>query len=182
MGLTGDFSVLHVLRARFQKLSTPAARLLVVRSVAEEYRTYMTECFHAGQSPYGQTWAPLKLRSSVGGRSQVPLSDTAIMRAAITPRDITESGFRVVVSHPGACVHQYGAVIKPKTAKALRFRGVSYVQSKSGRPRRKYTGWIFAKQVTIPARPYAPLNGAPPALDARVQEAADEAILELLGK
>lgn len=48
----------------------------------------------------------------------------------------------VEIEHPGARVHEFGAVITPKTRTLLRF-----VPRGGSEP-------VFAKQVHIPARPY----------------------------
>lgn len=54
---------------------------------------------------------------------------------------------RATLSNPTkyAAVHQFGGVIKPKAAKALRFRLPDGT-------------WRFAKQVTMPARPFYPVD------------------------
>lgn len=196
MGLTGDFSKLEELQKLLKDIESPKGRLTIAKSVAKEYQAFMEECFKAGHSPYGQAWAALRFRTSVGGAGQVPLANTTIMKNAMTPKNVTETGFQVTVSHPGARVHQYGATIVPKTAKALAFRGgivgsvggkvlrgTAYIRNaNTGRVRRKVGGMAFFKKVVIPARPYAPLNGMPADLDSRVQEAIEEAIQILFGK
>ncbi len=197
MGVTGDFSVLARLGEQLKKIATPEARIDFSRNLAEEYRDFMMECFAEGRSPYGQSWAPLKFRHSVGGAGQKPLNGTGLMKGAATPVGITVNGFRVQVGKIYASTHQRGATIVPKNAKALRFRGglvgsiggrqlhgVAYVRtlSKSGRAttKRLQGGFIFVKKVVIPARPFAPIDGIPPELDQRVHEAADDFIQEYL--
>jgi phage gpG-like protein len=179
-GVTGDFGKLEELSGALRKLAEPAARKELSKNLAEEYRSFMEECFHEGHGPYGEKWAPLKFRTSAGGASQKPLADTGIMKGAATPLHVSESGFSVQVGKHYASTHQFGAVIRPKAAKALRFRGVTYVPTKNGGARRKYGNWIFVKSVTIPARPFAPTNGMPPELQARFDEAGDEFMREFL--
>lgn len=93
--------------------------------------------FKAGASPYGQAWAPLSIR-----RGQ-PLRDSGRLRSSITSRP-DDSGVTVGTNLIYAPVHQFGATIKPKNAKRLVFPGGG--------------GLIFAKSVTIPARPFMPLD------------------------
>jgi len=97
-------------------------------------------------------WQKLKCRKGM------ILSDTGTLRKSIGPRNDglkpTEGPNTIVRLSGGlegtvtigtsiayAAVHNYGATIVPVRAKALRF--------KCGRR------WIFAKKVTIPARPFA---------------------------
>ena len=193
--VTGDFGALGELEKKLRALATSSVRTDCVKNLAEEYRTFMLECFEEGRSPYGQTWAPLKFRHSVGGRGQKPLNGTGLMKGAATPINITDSGFRVQVGRKYATTHQYGATIVPRNAKALRFRGglvgsiggkqlhgTAYVRtvSKSGRAttKRLQGGFIFVKKVVIPARPFAPIDGIPPELDERMYEAADDFMQE----
>lgn len=94
--------------------------------------------FKAGQSPYAQAWKPLKLRQGQ------PLRDTGRLRNSITSLP-DQSGVTVGTNLIYAAVHQFGATIKPKKPGGrLVFEGPN--------------GTIFAKQVTIPARPFMPLT------------------------
>lgn len=93
--------------------------------------------FRLGRSPKGQTWLPLALRQGQ------PLRDTGRLQRSITmaagPKQVV-----IGTNLPQAPVHQFGATIKPKNVSWLRFPGPN--------------GFIFAKQVTIPARPFMPLT------------------------
>lgn len=95
--------------------------------------------FRLGRSPWGTSWQGLLLR-----RGQ-PLRNTGMLRNSIT---MAQGPGRVTIgtNHPGRNVHQFGATIKPKHASRLVFPGPG--------------GLIFAKQVTIPARPFMPINPA----------------------
>ncbi len=97
--------------------------------------------FKFSQSPYGEKWAPLKLRSGQ------PLRDKGHLRDSITPAYGADD-MTIGTNHPGARVHQFGATIRPVRAKMLRFFAEG-----SSIP-------IFRKSVTIPARPYLPLDPA----------------------
>ena len=84
--------------------------------------------------PDGTPWEPLKIRE---GRI---LSDTGRLKNSLsyaTGDDEVQYGTNVFY----AATHQFGAVIKPVRKKALKFPG------KGGKD-------VFAKQVTIPARPF----------------------------
>lgn len=94
--------------------------------------------FKAGRSPYGQAWKSVLLRQGQ------PLRDTGRLQSSV---DYAASGDGVTVGTKliYARVHQYGAVIKAKNAPFLVFPNGQ--------------GGLFRKkQVTIPARPYLPLN------------------------
>lgn len=98
--------------------------------------------FRSARTPWGEPWAPLKLREGS------PLRDTgANLYGRMTYRIGEESGgFHVDVgtNFRYAPVHQFGAVIKPVNGKFLRFMGPN--------------GPIFAKKVVIPARPFLPIE------------------------
>ena len=95
--------------------------------------------FRLGRSPWGQPWHALVLRQGT------PLRNTGLLQRSIT---MAATGKEVVIGTNliQAPVHQFGATIKPKNAKFLRFAGPN--------------GFIFSKQVTIPARPFMPINRA----------------------
>lgn len=58
--------------------------------------------------------------------------------------DVTKQAATVSAAPVYAAIHQFGGVIKPKSKPLLRFRA-------GGR-------WFSAKQVTIPARPFFPID------------------------
>lgn len=93
--------------------------------------------FRLGRSPAGSPWAALKLRDGA------PLRNTGALRNSITMQ-VGRGQVTIGTNRVGARVHQFGATIKPKTAKVLAFPGPG--------------GTVFAKQVTIPARPFMPLS------------------------
>jgi len=181
-GVVGDFAAAERLSRQFSQLTTSAWKRAFVQNIAEEYRDFMTDCFRRSESPYGDRWAPLKFRSSANGRGQKPLLNSGIMRGAVTPINVTTTGFKVSVGVKYATTHQYGATIRPKKAKALRFQGVSFKQRGRGTRRqgasRKGGALVFVKKVVIPARPFAPLNGMPSELNSRAIEASDDFMRE----
>lgn len=89
--------------------------------------------FKRGVSPDGTPWAPLKHRQGQ------PLRDTKRLQNSMTysaSNDEVTVGTNVIY----APTHQFGATIKPKKGKFLVFK----LGDKT----------VFAKQVTIPARPF----------------------------
>jgi phage gpG-like protein len=177
-GVVGDFGKARKLGAQFRQLSTPSKKQAFVANLAEEYRDFMMDCFQQSRSPYGEKWAPLKFRSSANGRGQKPLMNSGLMRAAATPIAVTAAGWKVSVGRIYATTHQHGAVIVPKRKKVLRWAGASFTQVGKGtrgqHAKRSASGFVFARRVVIPARPFAPLNGMPPELDMRARAAADD--------
>lgn len=122
-------------------------------------------CFKLSVSPWGEPWAPLKFRAprrtnngkrlSATGRAQVkanaagapgkPLVNTGRLRSSIVAK-ADAKGVTIGTNVKGAATHQFGATIVPKTAKRLVFPGPN-------------GALIFAKKVTIPARPFLPIRG-----------------------
>jgi phage gpG-like protein len=94
-------------------------------------------------SPDGVAW-PL----TVDGRPALFVTGTHLARSIDHAAGATEA--RWGTGWIGAKVHQFGATIRPKNARALHFE----LGGKS----------VFAKQVTIPARPYLGVS-APNAAD-----------------
>jgi phage virion morphogenesis protein len=95
-------------------------------------------CFKLGIDPWGSPWAALRFR-----RGQ-PLRDTGRLQRSVSSRP-DATGVTVGTNLIYAPTHQFGAVIRPRTAPRLVFPGPG------GR-------LIFAKKVTIPARPFMPLR------------------------
>jgi phage gpG-like protein len=93
--------------------------------------------FKMGTSPYGNAWAKLKIRRGE------PLRDTGRLQRSITAR-ADASGVVIGTNLKQAPVHQFGATINAQPGRRLVFPGPG------GR-------LIFAKRVTIPARPFMPL-------------------------
>lgn len=112
--------------------------------------------FKLGASPFGSPWAALKIR-----RGQ-PLRDTGRLQRSIVA-NADAQGVTIGTNVRYASVHQFGATIRPRQARRLVFPGPN------GR-------LIFAKQVTVPSRPFLPLldrNTAqlPPSWSAAVSRA-----------
>lgn len=124
------------------KLAALAAATSDMRPVYETIGRVLTNRirlgFKLGIDPWGSPWAKLKLRQGQ------PLRDTGRLQRSITAQPDAQ-GVTVGTNLLYAPVHQFGATIAPKKAKRLVFPG----------PGGKL---IFAKKVTIPARPFMPLR------------------------
>ena len=101
-------------------------------------------CFKMGIDPWGTPWAALRIRKGQ------PLRDTGRLQRSIVPR-VDANGVTIgtnLKTKDGAsypAVHQFGAVIVPKKAKRLAFPGPNGTV-------------ILTKRVTIPARPFLPIQ------------------------
>jgi phage gpG-like protein len=135
MAFTGDTKVLDVLRRRLAKVKSAEFRKRLASVCGQEALSRVLEGFAASKDPYGQRWKPLKVRQGQ------PLLDRGMLRNSISVRMVGE-GFKLATNNVGAPVHQHGAVIRPKNAKMLHFR----IGKRS----------VWAKSVTIPARPFLP--------------------------
>lgn len=95
--------------------------------------------FRAGKAPAGQRWKPLRFRQGQ------PLRDTGRLQASITAQ-VGDNYVDIGTNVKYGPIHQFGGTIVPKKAKRLVFKGPH--------------GLVFAKKVTVPARPFLPLNAA----------------------
>jgi phage gpG-like protein len=155
-------------------VASPGLRRDIAANCAEAAVKLIDDGFRTSTDPYGKPWAPL--RSRVGK----PLLDTRThLQGRLAPR-VTGSGFTISTSFVGAAVHQYGAVIKAKTSKGLRFR-VRGAPSKRS-PRGKLSGWITAQQVTIPRRQYMPEGHAGQRWERGLNDAATDTLMVALGR
>lgn len=128
----------------------------LLESVGEALVSGTLKRFDAEEDPEGNKWKPSRRAREEGGKT---LSDTAILRRSV---EYATAGDKVMVGSnlPYALIHQKGGIIKPKTAKRLVFKG-------SGGKK------VFAKEVSIPARPYLGVSDAD-------REAVQETIADFL--
>jgi len=99
--------------------------------------------FEIGEDPDGSPW-PASIRVLLqGGRT---LIDTANLLRSIT-HEASDAGVAVGTDVAYAATHQFGATIRPVRARSLVFRlgGAN-------------TPLVFAREVTIPARPFLGLD------------------------
>lgn len=106
------------------------------RLVSDTDRRFETET-----APDGTPWKPSRRAVETGGQT---LTDKETLRDSIShqagPRSVA-IGTNLIY----AAVHQAGATIRPKSAKALKFRLPN-------------GAFVTTKEVTIPARPYIGLS------------------------
>ncbi len=112
-----------------------------------------------GRDPYGNKWAPLTSRTGLPLRRTGNNIQRNWNAQTLSPtRFVFGSGFRWIKTH------QYGAVIRPKRARALRFwvEGASAVQSfkegsfKIKKGQATQMTLVFARKVVIPRRQLVP--------------------------
>jgi phage virion morphogenesis protein len=139
-----------------------AARGKLLQSIGAEMEAQTQERFDAQKSPDGDSWKALAQKTtayyaSKGWAARSILVGEGILRNSITS-EVQGGALSVLVgaTMEYAAVHQFGAEIKPKSAKALFVPGYGMLQ-----------------QATIPARPYLGVS----ADDAKAIEAAAAAFL-----
>jgi phage virion morphogenesis protein len=94
--------------------------------------------FEAERSPTGVPWQKSRRAQAQGGKT---LQDSRRLYSSITARVVGDTTLEVGTNVVYAAVHQFGAVIRPKTKKRLAFRIPG-------------GGFRSAASVTIPARPF----------------------------
>lgn len=107
-------------------------------SLGNDLAELSRQTFDESRDPYGEPWTPLKVRQGQ------PLRDTGRLMAAIT-HEATNQYANIGTNTVYARIHQIGGTIKPKKAPYLVFKDHK-------------GGFIHAKEVTIPARPFLPDN------------------------
>lgn len=124
-------------------------------------------CFKLGIDPWGNPWQALKFRAprtsaktgrltkygkaqvaaNVAGKAGQPLVNTGTLRNSVVSR-VDATGVTIGTNqNPRARTHQFGAEILPKKGPRLVFPGPN-------------GQLVFAKKVTVPARPFLPLRRA----------------------
>lgn len=127
------------IRALFARLQRRLDDLTpVMREVGEIVLEGIQRNIREGRSPEGERWKPSYRALIQGGKT---LMDTRVHLYNSFHVRAERDRVAVASNWEFAHVHQLGAVIRPKRAKALRFRLAD------GR-------WVFTKKVTIPARPF----------------------------
>jgi phage gpG-like protein len=159
--VTVDTAVLAEVRAAFDRLAkagqdaTPAWSAIGQLLVAST-----TDRFRSLEGPGGVPWKPSIRAIYQGG---VTLTDTARLRGSITYR-AEASGVEVGSNVLYAAIHQFGGVIRAKTAKGLRFflpaGAMMSTQKRIKGDRKRNTFMVIVRQVTIPARPFLGVSQA----------------------
>lgn len=128
-----------------QRLASAGWKASLLKSLAVEAEALTKECFERSRDPYGRRWKQL----NPAFRTGQPLRDTGVLMNSIHARVLGGRGFAVSTNHPGAQLHNRGGVVLPRRGKRLVF--VTGAGTK-----------VFAKKVTIPARPFFPDSGRAP--------------------
>lgn len=126
-----DARLMTSLRRMMAAAAHPQTAMLEIAALGES-STRMR--FRAQTGPDGQKW---KKGWKKSGRT---LTKDGHLSGSVSSR-ATSSEATWGVNRVYAAIHQFGGVIKPKTKKALRFRIAG-------------GGFVTAKQVTMPARPF----------------------------
>lgn len=109
-------------------------------AVGRSLITNIQSGFRNSVSPYGQKWEKPKHRSGS------PLLDSGKLIVSIDYR-LVGNAVEIGTNMRYAKLHQFGGTIKPKNRQALFFM----LGDKK----------VFARQVTVPARPFMPTEGLP---------------------
>lgn len=145
-----EFTATQAIENKLKAIEEAAQSMDLMDGIGRAIRTQIELGFRATQDPYGQKWAGLKYRSGQ------PLSNTRRLRGSITPKP-TKDGVTFGTNVCYAIVHQFGATIEATPGK----KGGSGIcgYQRKGAPVLAFPtpgGWIRAKKVTIPARPFFP--------------------------
>lgn len=164
-GTINEGAIISKLAALAAATTGKAALDTAGNAMAEEIRLG----FEDSTDPWGTPWKALKFRNGQ------PLKDTGVLANSIT-HEATDTSAKVGTNICHAIVHQHGAVVKagqPEGKQSL----CGYVTTGAKRLRFAAGGSIiFAKSVTIPARPFMPIrNGA-----VDIPDAWETSILESL--
>lgn len=135
---TEDAGVLAALRRVVGTLADPTPLAAEIAALGENSTRLR---FRTQIAPDGSTWKPSLRAQITGGRTLTQDGHLSGSLSARHGRDFAEWG----VNRIYAAIHQFGGVIRPKTAKALRF------QLAGG-------GFAVVQSVTMPARPYLGLS------------------------
>ncbi len=148
-------------------------------AIGRVLKTHLQLEFQTGTDPYGNRWAPLKVRHGQ------PLRDKGHLMISIDYR-VDGDGVEIGTNLSYAPVHQFGAVIEPKPGKFWQTQHTSVGK----RGPRQFTvtqpaklvflgpdgRLIFAKKITIPARKIFPLEGLPAAWSADALDAVGDVL------
>lgn len=160
MALRGNWSGgIKQLIGAAEQIGRKVTHAQLTKQFSAEALSLVQRGFRAGTDPDGHAWKP----TIRGG--QILRQKGTLMRSF--SRDSDAKGFRVGTAVFYAAVHQFGMVIKAKTAKFLRFQ--------IGKQ------WVSVPSVTIPARPMLPQDEVPKHWIERFEEIT-KLTIERLGK
>lgn len=125
---------------KIQNVSDPAQRTELFDTFGSYLLSSSQQRFLDETSPDGVAWKKSRRAKDKGGKT---LRDSGQLFASLTYR-AKSNRVEVGSNKIYAGIHQFGGVIKPKSAKKLVFRVGG--------------GFIFVDKVTMPARPYLGIN------------------------
>lgn len=169
-GIKGDMRALRSLRKRLSGLRDPKARSDLARLLAEDSIRLVNDSFRREVDPWDVAWKPSMRASYTAGQT---LSDTGVLRRSITYNSVSPIGFRIGSPVKYANIHQWGGVIRAKTARGLRFalpvgfdiatartnlktKRTSYRRIKKAVLREAI---VVVQKVTMPPRSFLPRKG-----------------------
>lgn len=124
-----------------------------LKGIGEKAVEFTKDCFQRSADPYGAPWAPLKSRAG-----KPLIGEGKSLSTQFAYRVVGNDTVQITSLMGYAALHNFGGTVKPKNVKALFFMVGN----------RK----VFAKSVTIPARPFFP-NEAQGLPDGLSEEIAD---------
>lgn len=133
----------EAVKAAIQSVPARARSRGLWRALGDEIKGQTEERFDLGEEPSGKKW-PTSWRVKLGLGGGPTLVKTRDMERSMTV-NINDAGGELVVPKVYAATHQFGATIEPVSAKVLKFR----LGNKGNKP-----NFVFARKVTIPARPF----------------------------
>jgi len=182
MAITGDFARMSKLIAQLERAARGEAFKAVGRAFAHELQHQVARGIDQARAPSGAAWKP----RIQGGKALATLGDRAIVK-------FTGNVIRATIAFKWAGVHQHGATIYPKTERTASHWHGKNKRLKHDASRTTNRGGVlafsiggskvFARKVTIPARPMLPNEGAdmPPRWVFAVRDVVDEVIFVWLG-
>lgn len=169
-GVKGDLKALRSLRKRMAGIRDPKARADLSRLLAEDSIRLITDSFRREVDPWDVQWKPSMRAAFTGGQT---LSDKGILRRSITYNSVSPTGFRIGSPLKYANIHQWGGVIRAKTARGLRFAlpvGFDIATAKTSLKTKKTSyrrlkkavlreAIVVVQKVTMPQRSFLPRRG-----------------------
>jgi len=127
-----------------------------LEAIGEGWETTTKERFATGTAPDGTPWKPSRRALKRGGKGTLVLSGD--LRDSVTHDVVSDDTVEVGTNKLYAAAHQFGATIEPKApGGVLRFKGAD-------------GGWVSARRVVLPARPFIGWNADDEANAAEILE------------
>ncbi len=136
-----DDTALRAAFARLAAVGEDPTRAL--RAIGQHLVTETGLRFEGEKGPGGVPWKKSGRAEATGGQT---LSDSGRLKASVTYQ-VNGKELLVGTNVRYARIHQFGGVIRAKSAKGLRFR-LPWARGEGD------SGWRRVQQVTLPARPF----------------------------